>query len=87
MNSALYAATTIWASLRGHCSEDDAVVWHSRKIAGAYTRFLMVVSGALEQVYSREVPILNDVDEPGFDTAFEDFKPSMYVPAPFVFSF
>ncbi|CEJ93503.1 hypothetical protein VHEMI09085 [[Torrubiella] hemipterigena] len=75
MNSALSAATTICASLRGHCSEDDAVAWHSRKVAEAYTRFLMVVSGSLEQVYAREVPILNEVDEPGFDTAFEHFKP------------
>lgn len=78
MNSGLSAATTICASLRGDCSEEDAIVWHSNKVAEGYTRFLLVVTSSLEQIYGKEENILNDLDEPGFNKAFEHFKPSAF---------
>lgn len=78
LNSGLSAAITICASLRGDCTEEAAMVWHSNKVAEGYTRFLLVVTGSLEQIHGREKNILNDLDEPGFDKAFEHFKPGMY---------
>jgi flavin-dependent dehydrogenase len=77
LNSGLSAAITICASLRGDCSEKDAMAWHSKKVAEGYTRFLLVVTSSLEQIYGREQAILNKIDEPGFDNAFEHFKPGM----------
>lgn len=79
MNSGLSAAITICASLRGDCSEDEAVAWHSIKVAEGYTRFLLVVTSTLEQIYGGEQNILNDLNESGFDNAFEHFKPSKYI--------
>lgn len=78
MNSGLSAAITICASMRGDCSEEDAIAWHSIKVAEGYTRFLLVVTSTLEQIYGREKNILNDLNEPGFDNAFEHFKPSKW---------
>ncbi|KAJ5153824.1 FAD/NAD(P)-binding domain-containing protein, partial [Penicillium coprophilum] len=75
MNSGLSAAITICASTRGDCSEETAVSWHSNKVAEGYTCFLLVVTSSLEQIYGREQNILNDIDEPGFDNAFDHFKP------------
>lgn len=78
INSGLSAATTICASLRGNCTEEDAIVWHTNKVAEGYTRFLLVVTSSLEQIHGREENILNDLNEPGFDKAFEHFKPSIF---------
>ncbi|KAI3336416.1 FAD/NAD(P)-binding domain-containing protein [Xylariaceae sp. AK1471] len=75
MNSGLSAAVTICAALRGHCTEEEAMVWHSHKVAEGYTRFLLVVTSSLEQIYGREDHILSDINDPGFDDAFEHFKP------------
>ena len=78
LNSGLSAAITICASLRGDCTEEAAMVWHSNKVGEGYTRFLLVVTSSLEQIYGREEHILNNLDEPGFDIAFDHFKPSMH---------
>ncbi|KAJ9492835.1 hypothetical protein VN97_g391 [Penicillium thymicola] len=75
MNSGLSAAITICASMRGDCSEKAAMSWYSNKVAEGYTRFLLVVTSSLEQIYGREQNILNDIHESGFDNAFEHFKP------------
>lgn len=75
LNSGLSAAITICASMKGDCSEEAAIAWHSQKVAEGYTRFLLVVTSSLEQIYGREQHILNDLDEPGFDNAFDHFKP------------
>ncbi|KAI5456848.1 hypothetical protein BGZ63DRAFT_365921 [Mariannaea sp. PMI_226] len=75
INSGLSAAITICASLRGDCSEEESIDWHSNKVAEGYTRFLLVVTSSLEQIYRREQNILNNLDELGFDNAFEHFKP------------
>lgn len=79
MNSGLSAATTICASLRGNCTEEDAIVWHHNKVAESYIRFLLVVMSSLKQIHGREENILNDLDERGFDKAFDHFKPSIIV--------
>lgn len=38
MTSALSAAATICASIRGHCSEATAAEWHTRRVSTSYTR-------------------------------------------------
>lgn len=81
MNGGLSAALTICASIRGHCTEDAAIKWHTQKITEGYTRFLMIVKSSLDQVHGCDEYILNDIEEPaGFDIAFEYFKPSAYSP-------
>lgn len=40
----------------------------------------MVVTGSLEQIYSREKHILNNLDELGLDKAFDHFRPSRSFP-------
>ncbi|KAL4764122.1 NAD(P)/FAD-dependent oxidoreductase [Aspergillus foveolatus] len=76
MNGGLSAALTICASIRGHCTEDAAIKWHTQKVTEGYTRFLMVVKSSLDQVHGCDEYILNDIEEPaGFDIAFEYFKP------------
>jgi hypothetical protein len=39
MTSALSAAATICASIRGHCSETKASEWHTRRVSTSYTRY------------------------------------------------
>jgi flavin-dependent dehydrogenase len=75
----LSAATTICASIRGHCTEVEAGLWHSEKISETYTRFLMVVSSALTQIRAKHDSIIFDKDEETFDRAFEHFRPSMTI--------
>ncbi|KAJ5504743.1 FAD/NAD(P)-binding domain-containing protein [Penicillium fimorum] len=75
MNSGLSAAITICASIRGDCTEETAVSWHLNKVAEDYTCFLLVVTCSLEHIYGREQNIVNDIDEPGFDNAFDHVKP------------
>ncbi|KZV68748.1 FAD/NAD-P-binding domain-containing protein [Peniophora sp. CONT] len=73
--SALSAACSIAASIRGHCSEDQAITFHNLKTGTAYTRFLVVVLGAYRQIQSQDVPVLQDVDEDNFDRAFYLLRP------------
>lgn len=83
LNSGLSAALTICASRKGDCSEAAAADWHTKKVTEGYTRFLMVVTGSLEQIYRRDKHILNDLDELGFDKAFDHFRPSRSFPPGF----
>ncbi|KAH7118685.1 hypothetical protein B0J13DRAFT_590084 [Dactylonectria estremocensis] len=71
----LSAAATICASIRGDVQETEAADWHSKKIADAYTRFLLVVLSAYRQIRSQEEPVLADIDEDHFDRAFAMFRP------------
>jgi flavin-dependent dehydrogenase len=71
----LSAAVTISASIRGDCDESTAASWHSKKTAESYTRFFLVVSSALKQIRSQEEPVINDIDEEGFQRAFDLFRP------------
>ncbi|KAF2970807.1 hypothetical protein GQX73_g2832 [Xylaria multiplex] len=75
VNSGLSAAVTISAVLKGHCTEEEAMLWHTHKVAEGYTRFLLVVTSSLDQIYGREDHILSPMEDPGFDDAFDHFKP------------
>ncbi|KAJ5885888.1 hypothetical protein N7504_011724 [Penicillium tannophilum] len=72
---ALSAAASICAAIKGDCTEDTAVGWHSEKIREAYTRFLLVVTSAYAQITGQERPVLNECDEENFDRAFSFFRP------------
>ena len=76
LSSALSAAVTIRASMRGDCDEHTAMEWHSSKVSEGYTRFLLVVLSALKQIRKQDEPVLSDFDEDGFDKAFSFFRPS-----------
>lgn len=78
LTSGLSAATTICASIRGHCDETTAFNWHSKKFSDAYTRFLLVVLSAYKQIRHQDEPVLSDFSEDNFDRAFSFFRPSEY---------
>ncbi|KAG2036807.1 putative halogenase [Suillus americanus] len=71
----LSAALTIAASIRGLCSEEDAQLWHTSKVATSYTRFLIVVLGTYKQIRNQSVPVMSDVNEDNFDRAFDLIRP------------
>ncbi|KIJ65857.1 hypothetical protein HYDPIDRAFT_109904 [Hydnomerulius pinastri MD-312] len=75
MTSALSAAASICASVRGDCSEDVASAWHSRRFSLSYTRFQMVVLSAYKQIWATNLDVLNDVDEDDYDRAFASIRP------------
>ncbi|TQV94672.1 hypothetical protein V2A60_005697 [Cordyceps javanica] len=71
----LSAAVTIAASIRGDCDEQTAGSWHSKKTVESYTRFFLAVSSATKQIRAQHEPILQDMNEAGFQRAFDLFKP------------
>ncbi|KAJ7745978.1 putative halogenase [Mycena olivaceomarginata] len=71
----LSAATTICASIRGHCTEEEAIMFHNQKIAVSYTRFLLVVLGVYRQIQSQDAPVFSDINEDNFDRAFDFLRP------------
>lgn len=71
----LSAAISIAASIRGDCDEATAVSWHTKKIAASYTRYFLMVSSAMKQIWSQEEPVIQDIDEEGFQRAFDMFRP------------
>lgn len=75
MTSALSAAATICASLRGHCSEVEAAQWHTQRVSTSYTRFQMVVLSAYKQIRSQTIDILSDINEDNYDRAFSFLRP------------
>ncbi|ESK93690.1 radh flavin-dependent halogenase [Moniliophthora roreri MCA 2997] len=75
LTSALSAATSICASIRGDCSEEEAAVWHTRRFSTSYTRFQIVVLSAYKQLRSQQLNILSDIDEDNFDRAFNFLRP------------
>ncbi|GKT46884.1 flavine halogenase aclH [Colletotrichum spaethianum] len=75
LTGGLSAATTIAASIRGDIEEPEAAEWHTKKVAAAYTRFLLVVLSAYRQMRFQEDPVLSDFDEDNFDRAFSFFRP------------
>jgi len=86
LNAGLSAATTICASMKGHVSEISAAIWHSKKVAVSYTRFLVVVSSALKQILEGDGAIISDYDEDTFDRAFKHFRPSKLSIVPNIFA-
>ncbi|KAG2015793.1 hypothetical protein CC2G_009028 [Coprinopsis cinerea AmutBmut pab1-1] len=75
MTSALSAAATICASLRCHCTETEAALWHTRRVSTSYTRFQIVVLSAYKQIRSQSEGILSDIDEDNYDRAFALLRP------------
>ncbi|KAG5650277.1 hypothetical protein H0H81_012767 [Sphagnurus paluster] len=73
--SAISAAASICASVRGDCSELDAANWHTRRVATSYTRFQVVVLSAYKQIRAQNCNILADVDEDNYDRAFSFLRP------------
>ena len=71
----LTAATSIAASIRGHCSEEEAAKFHDAKVGISYTRFLLVVMGAYKQIRNQDVAVLSDVNEDNFDRSFDLIRP------------
>ncbi|KAF5319373.1 hypothetical protein D9619_008613 [Psilocybe cf. subviscida] len=71
----LSAALTICASIRKHCTEQQAIKYHDIKIATSYTRFLIVVLSAYKQIRTQVNNVLADVDEDNYDRAFDFFRP------------
>ncbi|KAG9311921.1 hypothetical protein JVU11DRAFT_8182 [Chiua virens] len=75
MTSALSAAASICASIRGDCSEAIAAAWHTRRFTLSYTRFQMVVLSAYKQIRATRFDVLCDVDEDGYERAFACIRP------------
>ncbi|ROV88111.1 hypothetical protein VSDG_09379 [Cytospora chrysosperma] len=75
LSGGLSAAATIAAVFRGDCDEETAASWHDKKTTESYTRFLLVVSSALKQIRSQDVPVIDDFNEKGFERAFDLFRP------------
>ncbi|KJZ70369.1 hypothetical protein HIM_10237 [Hirsutella minnesotensis 3608] len=71
----LSASLTIMSSLRGDFDEQTAGTWHSRKTVESYTRFFLAVSSATKQIRSQEEPAIQDMDEEGFQRAFDLLGP------------
>ncbi|KIK67905.1 hypothetical protein GYMLUDRAFT_92568 [Collybiopsis luxurians FD-317 M1] len=71
----LSAAATISASIRGQCSEEEAIAFHNAKVGTSYTRFLVVVWAVYKQIKSQMAPILSEIDEDNFDRAFDFLRP------------
>ncbi|KAJ7062686.1 putative halogenase [Mycena amicta] len=73
--NALSAACTIAASIRGHCSEAEAIRFHNEKTGTSYTRFLVVVLSVYRQITAQNTPVLSDIDEDNYDRAFDFLRP------------
>ncbi|KAF8736524.1 hypothetical protein AX14_014424 [Amanita brunnescens Koide BX004] len=73
--SALSAASSVCASIRGHCSELQAAQWHSRRVATSYTRFQVVVLSAYKQIRAQNINVLSDISEDNYDRAFAFLRP------------
>ncbi|RMJ05122.1 hypothetical protein CDV36_014206 [Fusarium kuroshium] len=71
----LSAAVTIMSSLRGDYDEEKAGSWHSKKTVESYTRFFLAVSSATKQIRTQHEPVLQDIDEDGFQRAFDLLRP------------
>ncbi|KAM6490073.1 hypothetical protein JOM56_014485 [Amanita muscaria] len=68
--SALSAASSMCAPIRGHCSKVMAAEWHT-----SYTRFQVVVLSAYKQVGAQNVDMLSDISEDNYDRAFAFIRP------------
>ncbi|KAK0477526.1 putative halogenase [Armillaria novae-zelandiae] len=75
LTGALSAASTIAASIRGNCTEEEACSFHSSKVETAYTRFLFVVLGIYKQIRAQETAVLYDAEEDNFDRAIDSLRP------------
>jgi flavin-dependent dehydrogenase len=71
----LSAAATIAASIRGDTDEYTAARYHDKKVATAYTRFLIVVLSVYRQIRRQDVHVLSDIDADNFQAAFDMIRP------------
>ncbi|KAJ7605841.1 putative halogenase [Mycena polygramma] len=74
-SNGLSAASTIAASIRGHCTEAEAIKFHNEKTGTSYTRFLLVVLSIYRQITAQAAPVLSDIDEDNYDRAFDFLRP------------
>ncbi|KAI2733162.1 hypothetical protein CBS147332_177 [Penicillium roqueforti] len=75
ITSALSAAVTVSAAIRGDCEEEIAAKWHSNKVKAGYSRWLLVVLSTYKQIGNQKEPVLSEYGEDNFDRAFNFFKP------------
>ncbi|KAJ7623852.1 putative halogenase [Mycena polygramma] len=71
----LAAASSIAASIRGQCTEEEAVRFHDTKSATSYTRYLLVVLSAYRQITAQSDSVMSDIEEDNFDRAFDFIRP------------
>ncbi|KAJ6574727.1 hypothetical protein B0H19DRAFT_1125480 [Mycena capillaripes] len=69
--------SSIAASIKQRCTENEAIAFHDIKVGTSYTRFLIVVLGIYKQIRAQESSVLSDVDEDNFDRAFFTTKYEM----------
>ncbi|KAF8889037.1 hypothetical protein BD779DRAFT_1672000 [Infundibulicybe gibba] len=75
ISGGLIAAASICATLRGECTDAEAINWHTAKTETSYTRFLLVVLSAYQQIRAQDAPVLSGQNEDNFDRAFDFFRP------------
>ncbi|KAI5831782.1 FAD/NAD(P)-binding domain-containing protein [Schizophyllum commune Tattone D] len=75
LTSAMSAAASICAAIRGDCTEEAAGEWHTERVMTSYTRFQLVVLSAYKQFRNQAEDVLSDIDEDNFDRAFAMFRP------------
>ncbi|KIK62692.1 hypothetical protein GYMLUDRAFT_259974 [Collybiopsis luxurians FD-317 M1] len=75
ISSGLSAAASICSSLKGECSEDDAIRFHNAKIDASYTRFVLIIKSVYEHIRSQKATTLSSATEDNFDDAFLMFRP------------
>ncbi|KAJ7153561.1 FAD/NAD(P)-binding domain-containing protein [Mycena crocata] len=73
LSAGLSAAASICAVIKGQCTEADAAKFHHKKVDSSYTRFLLVVLSAYQQIRVQTVPVYSKDDN--FDEAFDFFRP------------
>jgi len=73
LSAGLSAAASICAVIRGQCTEAEAIKFHHKKVDSSYTRFLLVVLSAYQQIRVQSVPVFSKDDN--FDEAFDFFRP------------
>ncbi|RDB23600.1 Sulochrin halogenase [Hypsizygus marmoreus] len=71
----LTAVASICAVLNKECTELEAGEWHTARTEAAYTRFLLVVLSAYQQIRAQSAPVLSEDHEDNFDRAFDFFRP------------
>ncbi|KAH9837879.1 uncharacterized protein C8Q71DRAFT_566338 [Rhodofomes roseus] len=67
MTGALSTTASICASVRGDCAKVDVATWHSNRVAVSYTRYLVVVLSAYQQICSQSANVLGGISEDNFD--------------------
>jgi len=75
LTSALSAAASVSASIKGDCTEEEAAKWHTARFSTSYTRFQLVVLSAYKQLRAQNMNILSDIDEDNYDRAFAFLRP------------